>query len=125
MMETSQYVGLGSLSDNQAQIVQDFIEAPNAGSVGYYNGSVYILTADEAANSTLSRYEVKDGQMADKAAATAKFTGTNAIVMKFIDENKMYVNQALGDAITALDPKTLKTKKTIDLSSYIDEKAVQ
>lgn len=123
MMETSQYVGLGSLSDNQAQIVQDFIEAPNAGSVGYYNGSVYILTADEAANSTLSRYEVKDGQMADKAAATAKFTGTNAIVMKFIDENKMYVEQSMGDAITALDPTTLKTTATIDLSKYIDEES--
>ena len=123
MMETSQYVGLGSFSDNQAEIVQDFIEAPNAGSVGYFDGSVYILAADDAMNSTLSRYEIKDGKMADKAAATTKFTGTNAIVMKFIDENKMYVEQALGDAITALDPKTLKTTKTIDLSSYIDEES--
>lgn len=123
MMETSQYVGLGSFSDNQAEIVQDFIEAPNTGSVGYFDGSVYVLATDDAMNSTLSRYEVKDGKMADKAAATAKFTGTNAIVMKFVDKNKMYVEQALGDAITALDPKTLKTSATIDLSSYIDEES--
>jgi len=123
MMETSQFVGLANFSDNQSKVVKDFIEAPNAGSVAYFDGSVYVLATDDAMNSTLSRYEVKDGKMAEKAAATAKFTGTNAIVMKFVDKNKMYVEQALGDAITALDPKTLKTSATIDLSSYIDEES--
>ena len=122
MMETSQFVGLGSLSDNQSKLVQDFIEAPNTGAVAYFDGSVYTLVSD-GGNSTLSRYEVKNGHMADKAAAKAKFKGTNAIMMKFVDENKMYVEQALGDAITALDPKTLKTTATIDLSSYIDEES--
>lgn len=123
MMETSQFVGIAPLSADQKTIVKDFIEAPNTGSVGYFDGSVYVLATDDAMNSTLSRYEVKDGKMADKAAATAKFTGTNAIVMKFVDKNKMYVEQALGDAITALDPTTLKTTATIDLSSYIDEES--
>ena len=123
IMETSQYVGVAPLSANQKSVVEDFIEAPNSGAVAYFDGSVYVLAADNAANSTLSRYEIKDGKMADKAVATAKFKGTNALMMKFVDKNKMYVEQTLGDAITALDPKTLKTKKTIDLSGYIDEES--
>ena len=121
LMETSQYIGVGSLSDDQSKIVKNFVEAPNSGSVMYFDGSVYILATDNAMNSTLSRYEVKDGKMADKPAATAKFTGTNAIVMKMVDENKMYVEHAFGDAITSLDPKTLKTITNIDLSSYVEE----
>lgn len=124
MMDASQFVGTASLSDNQAKVVEDFIEAPNAGGVAYFNGSVYVLATDDAMNSTLSRYELdKDGNMPAKASATAKFQGTRAIMMKFVDENKMYVEQAMGDAITALDPTTLKTTATIDLSEYIDEES--
>lgn len=127
MMETSQFVGLAKLSDDQSKVVKDFIEAPNAGSVAYFNGSVYVLATDDAMNSTLSRYEVKDLKMADKPAATAKFTGTNAVAMKFLhtekSDGKLYVEQALGDAITVVDIKTLKTVKTIDLSEYIDEES--
>lgn len=124
MMDASQFVGTASFSDNQAKVVEDFIEAPNAGGVAYFNGSVYVLATDDAMNSTLSRYELdKDGNMPEKASATAKFQGTRAIMMKFVDENKMYVEQAMGDAITALDPTTLKTTATIDLSEYIDEES--
>lgn len=124
MMETSQFVGIAPLSANQKKVVKDFIEAPNAGSVAYFDGSVYVLATDDARNSTLSRYEVKDLKMADKPAATAKFTGTNAIAMKFFHaEGKLYVEQALGDAITVVDVKTLKTVKTIDLSDYLDEES--
>lgn len=127
MMETSQFVGIAPLSANQKKVVKDFIEAPNAGSVAYFNGSVYVLATDDAMNSTLSRYEVKDLKMADKPAATAKFTGTNAIAMKFFrtedSKGKLYVEQALGDAITVVDVKTLKTVKTIDLSDYLDEES--
>ncbi len=127
MMETSQFVGLAKLSDDQSKVVKDFIEAPNAGSVAYFNGSVYVLATDDAMNSTLSRYEVKDLKMADKPAATAKFTGTNAIAMKFLltegSDGKLYVEQAMGDAITVVDIKTLETVKTIDLSEYIDEES--
>lgn len=124
MMDASQFVGTASLSDDQAKVVEDFIEAPNAGGVAYFNGSVYVLATDDAMNSTLSRYELdKDGNMPEKASATAKFQGTRAIMMKFVDENKMYVEQAMGDAITALDPATLKTTATIDLSEYIDEES--
>lgn len=127
MMETSQFVGIAPLSADQKTIVKDFIEAPNAGSVAYFNGSVYVLATDDAMNSTLSRYEVKDLKMADKPAATAKFTGTNAIAMKFLhtekSDGKLYVEQALGDAITVVDIKTLETVKTIDLSEYIDEES--
>ncbi|SHJ27440.1 hypothetical protein [Fibrobacter sp. UWP2] len=127
MMETSQFVGIAPLSADQKKIVKDFIEAPNAGSVAYFNGSVYVLATDDAMNSTLSRYEVKDLKMADEPAATAKFTGTNAIAMKFLhtekSDGKLYVEQALGDAITVVDIKTLKTVKTIDLSEYIDEES--
>ncbi len=127
MMETSQFVGLAKLSDDQSKVVKDFIEAPNSGSVAYFNGSVYVLATDDAMNSTLSRYEVKDLKMADKPAATAKFTGTNAIAMKFWhtekSDGKLYVEQALGDAITVVDIKTLKTVKTIDLSEYLDEES--
>jgi hypothetical protein len=121
MMDASQFVGITTLSADQSKVVKNFVEAPNSGSIAYFNGSVYILAADQASNSTLSRYEVKNGKMADKAAATAKFTGTNAIVMKFVDENKMYVEHAFGDAITALDPKTLKTTKDISVYEYLDE----
>lgn len=120
LTETSQFYGVTLLSEDQTKAVKNFAEAPISGSVGYFNKSVYTLAADDAANSTLSRFEYKDGKVASKASATAKFTGTQAIVMKFVNENKMYVNQALGDAITALDPKTLKTTATIDLSKYID-----
>jgi len=123
MMETSQFVGLASLSADQKTIVKDFIEAPNAGSVAYFNGAVYVLATDDAMNSTLSRYEIKDGKMAEKASASAKYTGTNAIAMKFVNENKIYVEQAMGDAITVVDPVTLKESKTIDLSSYLDEES--
>ena len=123
MMETSQFVGLAPLSADQKAVVKDFIEAPNAGSVAYFNGAVYVLATDDAMNSTLSRYEIKDGKMAEKASATAKYTGTNAIAMKFVNENKIYVEQALGDAITVVDPVTLKESKTIDLSSYLDEES--
>lgn len=128
MMETSQFVGIAPLSADQKKIVKDFIEAPNAGSVAYFNGSVYMLTTDDAMNSTLARYEVDDDyKMADKPAATAKFTGTNAIAMKFLhtekSDGKLYVEQALGDAITVVDIKTLKTVKTIDLSGYLDEES--
>lgn len=121
LTESSQFYGVALLSEDQTKAVKNFAEAPITGSVGYFDKSVYTLTADEAMNSTLSRFEYKDGKVASKASATAKFTGTQAIVMKFVDENKMYVNQALGDAITALDPKTLKTIATINLSKYIDE----
>lgn len=121
MMDNSQFVGTAALSDNQSEVVKDFIEAPNAGGVAYFNGSVYVLATDDAMNSTLSRYELdKDGNMPEKATATAKFLGTRAIMMKFVDENKLYVEQAMGDAITAIDPKTLKTTATIDLSEYVD-----
>lgn len=128
IMETSQFVGIAPLSADQKKVVKDFIEAPNAGSVAYFNGSVYILATDDAMNSTLSRYEVDDDyKMADKPAATAKFTGTNAIAMKFLptekSDGKLYVEQALGDAITVVDIKTLKTVKTIDLSGYLDEES--
>ncbi len=121
MMDASQFVGITTLSADQSKVVKNFVEAPNSGSVAYFNGSVYILSTDNAMNSTLSRYEVKDGKMADKPAATTKFTGTQALVMKFVDENKMYVEHAFGDAVTSLDPKTLKTIKNIDLSSYLEE----
>jgi len=128
MMETSQFVGIAPLSADQKKIVKDFIEAPNTGSVAYFNGSVYVLATDDAMNSTLARYEVdNDYKMADKAAATAKFTGTNAIAMKFLHTNgldgKLYVEQALDDAITVVDIKTLETVKTIDLSEYLDEES--
>ncbi|WP_290724028.1 hypothetical protein [Fibrobacter sp. UBA2449] len=123
MMETSQFFGLGTLSGNQSKMVEDFNEAANTGAVAYFDGSVYTLVADDGGNSTLSRYEVKDDKMSEKAAATVKFTGTNAIMMKFVDGDKMYVEEALGDAITALDPKTLKKMATIDLSGYIDEES--
>lgn len=123
MMENSQFVGVGSLSDNQKKIVENFIEIPNTGAIAYFNGSVYVLYVDQAMNSTLTRYKLDDkNKIADKPAATAKFTGTHAIMMKFVDNDKMYVEQALGDAITVLDPTTLKTKSTIELSKYIDEK---
>ncbi len=123
MMDASQFVGITSFSEDQSKAVKNFVEAPNSGSVAYFDGSVYILSADNAMNSTLSRYEVKDGKMADKPVATAKFTGTQSIVMKLVDKNKMYVEHAFGDAISALDPKTLKTKADIDFSKYIDEES--
>ena len=44
MMETSQYVGIGSLSDDQAKIVKDFTEAPNSGSVLYLKGTKITLS---------------------------------------------------------------------------------
>lgn len=124
MMDASQFVGVTMLSADQSKVVKNFVEAPNSGSVAYFDGSVYILATDNAMNSTLSRYEVKDGKMADKPVATAKFTGTNAIVMKIVDKNKMYVEHSFGDGITALDPKTLKTTANIDLSSYLEEGAM-
>lgn len=122
MVENSQFIGTASISADQKKVVDDFVEIPNKGSIQYFNGSLYALYVEDM-NSTLVRYELdKDNNMSDKPAATAKFKGTHAIMVKFVDNDKMYVEQALGDAITALDPITLKEKATIDLSKYIDEK---
>jgi len=122
MVENSQFIGTASISADQKKVVDDFVEIPNKGSFQYFNGSLYALYVEDM-NSTLVRYELdKDNNMSDKPAATAKFKGTHAIMVKFVDNDKMYVEQALGDAITALDPITLKEKATIDLSKYIDEK---
>lgn len=122
MVENSQFIGTASISADQKKVVDDFVEIPNKGSFQYFNGSLYALYVEDM-NSTLVRYELdKDNNMSDKPAATAKFKGTHAIMVKFVDNDKVYVEQALGDAITALDPITLKEKATIDLSKYIDEK---
>ncbi len=122
MVENSQFIGTASISADQKKVVDDFVEIPNKGSFQYFNGSLYALYVEDM-NSTLVRYELdKDNNMSDKPAATAKFKGTHALMMKFVDKDKMYVEQTLGDAITALDPITLKEKATIDLSKYIDEK---
>lgn len=122
MVENSQFVGTAPISAEQKKIVDDFLEIPNKGSFQYFNGSVYVLYVEDM-NTTLARYELdKDNNMAEKPAATAKFKGTHALMLKFVDKDKMYVEQTLGDAITAIDPLTLKEKATIDLSKYIDEK---
>lgn len=121
LMENSQFFGPASLSDDQAKVIEDFAEESVSGSIAYLDGSVYILASDDAMNSTLSRYELdEDGNMPAKPTATAKYQGTRAIMMKVVDENKLYVEQSMGDAITAVDPKTLKTTATIDLSKYVD-----
>lgn len=122
MVENSQFVGTAPITADQKKIVDDFLEIPNKGSFQYFNGSVYVLYVEDM-NTTLARYELdKDNNMAENPAATAKFKGTHALMLKFVDKDKMYVEQTLGDAITAIDPLTLKEKATIDLSKYIDEK---
>ena len=115
MMDNSMLVGTGSFSADQSSLVKDFIETNNSASVGYFNGSLYILNADESGNGNLARYELdKDNNVPEKPAATAKFKGTSAMMFKFVDKKKMYVNQTMGNAIVSVDPVTLKKINTID-----------
>lgn len=125
MMDNSMLVGTGSFSADQSSLVKDFIETNNSASVGYFNGSLYILNADESGNGNLARYELdKDNNVPEKPAATAKFKGTSAMMFKFVDKKKMYVNQTMGNAIVSVDPVTLKKINTIDFSKYLEEGAL-
>ena len=124
MTDKSMLVGTGSLSEKQDDLVKDFIEASNSGGITYSDGSLYLVSVDEAMTSTLSRYELdEEGNLPEKPAATTKFEGTGAMMVKFADKNKLYVNQTFANSIVAVDAKTLKTTATIDLSEYLEDGA--
>ena len=124
MTDKSMLVGTGSLSEKQGDLVKDFIEASNSGGITYSDGSLYLISVDEAMTSTLSRYELdEEGNLPEKPAATTKFEGTGAMMVKFADKNKLYVNQTFANSIVAVDAKTLKTTATIDLSEYLEDGA--
>lgn len=124
MTDKSMLVGTGSLSEKQGDLVKDFIEASNSGGITYSDGSLYLVSVDEAMTSTLSRYELdEEGNLPEKPAATTKFEGTGAMMVKFADKNKLYVNQTFANSIVAVDAKTLKTTATIDLSEYLEDGA--
>ena len=124
MTDKSMLVGTGSLSEKKGDLVKDFIEASNSGGITYSDGSLYLISVDEAMTSTLSRYELdEEGNLPEKPAATTKFEGTGAMMVKFADKNKLYVNQTFANSIVAVDAKTLKTTATIDLSEYLEDGA--
>ncbi len=124
MTDKSMLVGTGSLSDDQGSLVKDFIETNNSGAIAYHDGSLYIISVDEAMTSTLERYELdEDGNLPEKSVATTKFEGTGAMVLEFVDKNKLYVNQSFANSVVAVDAKTLKTTATIDLSEYLEDGA--
>ena len=126
MTDKSMMFGTGNFTDDQSEIIKDFTEASTSGTIAYFDGSLYSLSVvDEAMNSVLDRYELnEDGSVPEKPAASVKFEGTGAMVMKIVaDENKIYVNQTFGTGLVAVDAKTLKTIATIDLSEYMEETA--
>ncbi len=126
MTDKSMMFGTGDFSDDQSEIIKNFTETSNSGTIAYFDGSLYSLSVvDEAMNSVLDRYELnEDGSVPEKPAASVKFEGTGAMVMKIVaDENKIYVNQTFGTGLVAVDAKTLKTIATIDLSEYMEETA--
>ncbi|WP_406538129.1 hypothetical protein [Fibrobacter sp.] len=123
-VDNAQYFGVGKFTDNQKKLIENFDEAPTAGTVAYYDGSVYTLMAnDDFSYSTLSRYELdENNRMPEKATATYKINSGVSVMMVFVDENKMYVEEPYGDKLTALNPKTLK--KTGEVTFTPDEGAV-
>lgn len=126
MTDKSMMFGTGDFSDDQSEIIKNFTETSNSGTIAYFDGSLYSLSVvDEAMNSVLDRYELnEDGSIPEKPAASVKFEGTGAMMMKIVaDENKIYVNQTFGTGLVAVDAKTLKTIATIDLSEYMEETA--
>jgi sugar lactone lactonase YvrE len=126
MTDKSMMFGTGDFSDDQSEIIKNFTETSNSGTIAYFDGSLYSLSVvDEAMNSVLDRYELnEDGSVPEEPAASVKFEGTGAMVMKIVaDENKIYVNQTFGTGLVAVDAKTLKTIATIDLSEYMEETA--
>lgn len=126
MTDKSMMFGTGDFSDDQSEIIKNFTETSNSGTIAYFDGSLYSLSVvDEAMNSVLNRYELnEDGSVPEEPAASVKFEGTGAMVMKIVaDENKIYVNQTFGTGLVAVDAKTLKTIATIDLSEYMEETA--
>ena len=126
MTDKSMMFGTGDFSDDQSEIIKNFTETSNSGTIAYFDGSLYSLSVvDEAMNSVLDRYELnEDGSVPEEPAASVKFEGTGAMVMKIVaDENKIYVNQTFGTGLVAVDAKTLKTIATIDLSKYMEETA--
>ncbi len=126
MTDKSMMFGTGDFSDDQSEIIKNFTETSNSGTIAYFDGSLYSLSVvDEAMNSVLDRYELnEDGSVPEKPAASVKFDGTGAMMMKIVaDENKIYVNQTFGTGLVSVDAKTLKTIATIDLSKYMEETA--
>lgn len=126
MTDKSMMFGTGKFTDDQSEIIKNFTETSNSGTIAYFDGSLYSLSVvDEAMNSLLDRYELnEDGSVPEKPAASVKFEGTGAMMMKIVaDENKIYVNQTFGTGLVAVDAKTLKTIATIDLSKYMEETA--
>jgi sugar lactone lactonase YvrE len=126
MTDKSMMFGTGKFTDDQSEIIKNFTETSNSGTIAYFDGSLYSLSVvDEAMNSVLDRYELnEDGSVPEKPAASVKFEGTGAMMMKIVaDENKIYVNQTFGTGLVAVDAKTLKTIATIDLSEYMEETA--
>lgn len=126
MTDKSMMFGTGDFSDDQSEIIKNFTGTSNSGTIAYFDGSLYSLSVvDEAMNSVLDRYELnEDGSVPEKPAASVKFEGTGAMMMKIVaDENKIYVNQTFGTGLVAVDAKTLKTIATIDLSEYMEETA--
>lgn len=106
-----QYFGTGNLTDDQAKIVKNFKEGSSTGTVVYYDGSVYTLMLDESqAFSTLSRYELdENNEIGDKPDATYSTTDVGpALMLKFIDDSKVYVECPYADVFVALNPKTLE-----------------
>ena len=126
MTDKSMMFGTGDFSDDQSEIIKNFTETSTSGTIAYFDGSLYSLSVvDEAMNSVLDRYELnEDGSVPEEPAASVKFEGTGAMVMKIVaDENKIYVNQTFGTGLVAVDAKTLKTIATIDHSEYMEETA--
>ena len=126
MTDKSMMFGTGDFSDDQSEIIKNFTETSNSGTIAYFDGSLYSLSVvDEAMNGVLDRYELnEDGSVPEKPTASVKFEGTGAMMMKIVaDENKIYVNQTFGTGLVAVDAKTLKTIATIDLSEYMEETA--
>lgn len=126
MTDKSMMFGTGKFTDDQSEIIKNFTETSSSGTIAYFDGSLYSLSVvDEAMNSVLDRYELnEDGSVPEKPAASVKFEGTGAMMMKIVaDENKIYVNQTFGTGLVAVDAKTLKTIATIDLSESMEETA--
>lgn len=119
-VSNGQYFGTGNLTDDQAKLVKNFKEGSSTGTVAYYDGSVYALMLDDSqAYSTLSRYELdENNEIGDKPAATFKTTDVGpALMLKFIDENKMYVICPYADMLMALNPKTLEVTGSVQFET--------
>lgn len=121
MVGESQFYGTTALDEDFNTAIKSFHETTSSGSLVYFNGALYSLSMDETGASVLKMFKLdKNQDVPEKPTKTRSFNST-ALMMQFVDNNKMYVIETMADKLIALNPSDLSITAEIDLSEYVDE----